>query len=718
MKALFLEESTQIVIVIGASNILLIIAQFLYDSSWLTLRDVILLLSQSCITTIVILISQILAGENLYPYRRSSLKMRKPVKIFIAALISAALCRSVYARLVVVGFVTSRGLLQLHQLRHKSMISSTQRAHKDSVSSSSPLTTTSVEMKGNLAIAAIVNMRRLIALCSPRVRCNSSTLAENPKNNELHSTLPPNNPVVIKSLSFFQPNRGDKNKIEEIEPESVGSQNDHSDANDSNHSNAATNLTGKNIKSSVNVNRVSFMLPDEYTLIEEKKRPVRKISAPSDTRVSRERDHLLENFSENKQENFSSRNGAFSGNAVDNNSPFSRVFNSYTSPGRPQSDFDIVQHDPNYNSVGNNNSDINSQHYENRNHDLTHKSQSSLYSDCNSIMDPRSDMKQERGTIDYFNQKNQSKEKEIFSVCNLSNINSNICNDRNTIYDSQGERNNEKSRNISSLNNNIEITNHKVHKDFKSFSPMINKNANKYLDREERSDNRREERSSNYRDEYSSARKRQHYSVGFNDSREYDSRNIDRQENENNKIDDEKERREIGNDLMDDNNHSAKRKVAADFRSILRCARALIVPDENSRNLNNKRHRDGNGDRGREENVDDRARYRPNPIEEAIVPYRIGKDNDGNDRNVLRLKGPVSSVSETVPIISGRPIIKRSRKILSEADDDALTQEELEETEGERDSQRSLKFASRKVRRKSEVHRAVRRFLGGTGILS
>ena len=257
--------------------------------------------------------------------------MRKPVKIFIAALISAALCRSVYARLVVVGFVTSRGLLQLHQQRHKSMISSTQRAHKDSVSSSSPLTTTSVEMKGNLAIAAIVHMRRLIALCSPRVRCNSSTLAENPKNNELPSTLPPNNPVVIKSLSFFQPNRGDKNKIEEIEPKSVGSQNDYSDANDSNHSNATTNLTGKNIKSSVNVNRVSFMLPDEYTLIEEKKRPVRRISAPSDTRVSRERDHLLENFSENKQENFSSRNGAFSGNAVDNNSPFSRVFNSYNS---------------------------------------------------------------------------------------------------------------------------------------------------------------------------------------------------------------------------------------------------------------------------------------------------------------------------------------------------------------------------------------------------
>ena len=122
MKALFLEESTQIVIVIGVSNILLIIAQILYDFSWLTLRDVILLLSHSCITTIVILICQIIVGENLYPYRSSSLKMRKPVKICIATLISAALCRSAYARLLTVGFVTSRGLLQLHQRRYKSMI--------------------------------------------------------------------------------------------------------------------------------------------------------------------------------------------------------------------------------------------------------------------------------------------------------------------------------------------------------------------------------------------------------------------------------------------------------------------------------------------------------------------------------------------------------------------------------------------------------------------
>ena len=291
-------------------------------------------------------------------------------------------------------------------------------------------------------------------------------------------------------------------------------------------------------------------------------------------------------------------------------------------------------------------------------------------------------------------------------ICNNYSNNSN---DRNTLFDDKTGVNISKLRNINHTNNHI--INYTDKTDFKNIPPMISMSPNGYLHKEECSDN--------YRNECLSARKKQHSRVGFSDSREYDHRNINRQENESNEIYNAEEKREAGNSYMDEDDHTAKKKIESDFRTVLRGARALILPDSNSRNHYNKRRRDGSEDRGTEENIDHRARGRPNPIEELIVPYVIGKKSKINekDRNLLILMGPGSSVSETVPIISGRPIIKRSRKILPGADDDVLKQEDLEDIDGDRGSLRFLESVNRRVRRKSEVHRAVRRFLGGTAHL-
>ena len=709
MRGLLRKESTQVVIVIGLSNMLLVIAQILYDYTWLTFGDVMVLLYHSCFTTIAILATQLSLRETLHDFARSFLKVRKLLKVCIAALVCLAFCRSYFMRLALVGLITSRGLLQLHQRRQKVMITSAQRAPTGSDSSLSPSTTLGAKkIQKSCICATIESLKNFIARLSFKARSISNAIAEQSNKHVSHTKLTPDTPPVTRRLFSFRSDSGNRNISEKTTPKSVSSQDYTPETPHVSQGTVTADVVKKNInnsnKNTVNANRVSFILPDEKKIFFDERRVSNlRVGTPSNRRINSDRDveYSVKNVPENIQGEASSRNVTFSANAIDNKSNFSRVGTPY----KKMDDFianNIVSVEEDSNSAF---ARINNYNY------------------VNSVSQSNAKKGEPGNTSSYENYANENDNNSRYSDDSHTNNNNKNCSDSNNNYnyDNDNSNNNNNSYNSQKNENKKIIIEKETIEDYPIGNIEIIYDSNRIntknsslinfdnLKKETKVEDNFTEFKEENRDESlfsSSRRKRQHPNTGLKSHIEYgfSDRNSN-QEIEHDRVDEEDRRSWEGdNEDMNDNDERQKKRIGTDFRNIFNGARALIVMNdksENNRNHSNKRYREKNEEDGR----NDEEKRKLNPIGGIMLPY---SEHTNRDRNNGYLLG---SKNESLQIMSGRPILKRTRKIILNADNEV-------EVEVEAVGQKFSDYSRNKNRRKSEVQRAVSRFLGGTNVPS